>query len=822
MGQTNFEFLLDFEHEADAKAMEKRLRQLSEECRGELAPLMEALLKADQVGDEDISVDGVQREQASVYLLAYGGRSAQPPFDAAAEFHKLGCHRSYLRAYYEEGEQSCYFLGKKRVGVNAFTVALRGDRDKDVIKQLYLPKGRVQVDAKLLEFEWDSSEYGDYCLMRFETAEGDTFYYKGNSEKLLLLTQDEYAPDVTFFATFEVTYLDADLPPVAAAKRPTQITVKRLNACGGGVSVLRGDNKEFANGAIGIVVKQYFEAYRFDCNLYFATLREDSFLGFSFTQLLKHAAKSKIEQFQAFGLNIWAKPRPPAVSLTVEIPEPQVAVDFHGLAAQVQGFKVNFFSCQKSDSYFCADWATSTAYVEIVVKNDMVKLELNRRLKLCADGKSVEAQYNDFTHNPGLASKADWIDLFELARRDAEAGNVASMAVYAYLLDSRRGWESRPDEARQWRDRAGEAGNGAALLQVGLRLVDGRNSSVGEMEEGLDYFCRAGALGCDRAWDEVEQLLKWRAHLLPSITLEQPPEAGLDRTYWLTDNKDWMRSRRASWKALEPMLKPLYKSKDLARHKKYYLTGELPAIDGFYGGKPHVLNMSLLDLLWLHPSEDPELLQHLRGQCFKQLDFRRRYFHDWQSKHSSALIIRPAQYSEDKGRRYDQRPIENASLYYKILNCNYSDYGYYLHGQFIPFRKPNEGIRELLHLGNWFGHDKLLEPNKRLVLLDAETLEWWYRTLPVDLDFSKESNADALPYMFNTLYRLHHFPNRGIDCPLRDDLGTRLRKMLDERPFCDEFKRLWAYVRDTDFTLKNAWDSRYDPREDWKKHRDKY
>ena len=52
----------------------------------------------------------------------------------------------------------------------------------------------MQVEAELIEHEWHETYYGEFCVMKFETREGQEIYYKGNSKKLLLLTQDLHAP----------------------------------------------------------------------------------------------------------------------------------------------------------------------------------------------------------------------------------------------------------------------------------------------------------------------------------------------------------------------------------------------------------------------------------------------------------------------------------------------------------------------------------------------------------------------------------------------------------------------------------------------------
>jgi hypothetical protein len=200
MGETNFEFRFDFARVDDAKLLQKNLKQLTKEHRGDLAAVLQVLLDRNCSEEDEINIENIERKQSSVYLFAYGGRHTEPPFAAAASFHRLGCPSAYLRVFYDEGSEAAYYLGDRRVKLNEFVAATQGDRYAEAEAILYLPKDRVQVEAKLVEFEWQESNYGEYCLMKFVTSDGHEIYYKGKSEKLLLLTQDEYAPEVSFFA----------------------------------------------------------------------------------------------------------------------------------------------------------------------------------------------------------------------------------------------------------------------------------------------------------------------------------------------------------------------------------------------------------------------------------------------------------------------------------------------------------------------------------------------------------------------------------------------------------------------------------------------
>ena len=125
MGQINFEIRLNFDDAESAESVECRLRDLDNDCRGNLAQVLVALLGNTGEIDDEIDIENISRDASSVCIHAYGGRSAQPPFPVAARFHELGCASAYLRAFYDDGDDSAYFIGAKRVDANAFARATR-------------------------------------------------------------------------------------------------------------------------------------------------------------------------------------------------------------------------------------------------------------------------------------------------------------------------------------------------------------------------------------------------------------------------------------------------------------------------------------------------------------------------------------------------------------------------------------------------------------------------------------------------------------------------------------------------------------------------
>ncbi|WP_445358583.1 tetratricopeptide repeat protein [Microbulbifer sp. ANSA005] len=656
--------------------------------------------------------------------------------------------------------------------------------------------------------------------MQFETDDGHTFYYRGKSQNLLLLTQDEYSPHITFTAAFEPGYLDHNAPPVALAKRPTKISVNKLNVRKCGLPLLRGDNHKFAKERVGLAVHKYFNTFDSDCNTYLKSLTGESFLGTGFNKLLRYAANTKVYSFLAFGLYIRIDNEP--VRLEIQIEDPEIKIDTPDLIKHLKSMDVDFLKCGQDGANFCSAWATTKVYIECRVNNRRINLKLARRINVLEDTRSVKEVYKHFEHKHGMASDADWLDLFQRSEKEAKAGSTDAMYVLAFLLDtSIRCWERQPEEAKKWRDKAGEAGDSKALLIAGLRLGNQRNPTPEDVNEAMGYYQRAAAMGEDRAWDEISYLLDRYPEMIESITLDSPIDLEFDRSAWLRNDKEWLRERRASWNTLEPLLKSQYKVKDLAKLKKYYLNGELPVSD--YGDQqPPIFNLSLFDVLWLHPSEDYDELMALRHKVFAHPQFGRRKFHEWQDVFHRRLVMQPMTFQAGHVFYGSSLHILNTAMYFRIINNNYTQHGYHRHGEFIKLRPPADPLRDWMDLAVWFWLPELKEANLAFTLLDPDALEWWYSLMPNNIDFFKRLNADKLPYIFLTFYRMSRFDEREIDCPVRKEFNTRLQGLLNKKPFCEKIDRLWVYVRDTDFTLKDAWVDMYGSVDEWKLHKNKY
>ncbi len=821
MGQINFEIRLNFDDAESAESVECRLRDLDNDCRGNLAQVLVALLGNTGEIDDEIDIENISRDASSVCIHAYGGRSAQPPFPVAARFHELGCASAYLRAFYDDGDDSAYFIGAKRVDANTFARATRPATQAHSAEYLFLPQGKVQVDARLLDFEWrQDMKYRDYCLMKFETADGNEFYYQGRDKKLLKLTEHEYEPTCSFVASFEEFYLDTDSPPVSLAIKPSKVVVTSIDPRRSALQSLRGYNLEFAQGPLVEILRRYFEDCQVDCNTFFRTLAGNSFLGIGFSELLSKTRDVTAESFRAFGLYVRATPTK-RTRLTIECGKTDVKIDFKGLIRHVRDLGVEFLTENRDWGSFTADWVSDEAYLQIRIDKSKLLLEISRLLDVCAGGKSVKEQYQEFMDEPGLASKVDWLKLFELAKSAAESGEVDSMKVYAALLDSGRAWERRPDEAAAWRERAALQGDPGAYLQMGSRL-DPANASTADLEKALDYFRAGGELGNQRCWDEYEKWLKLKADKLKSYAIERRPFPDIDTSHWQVEDKNWMRERGAAWNRIEPMYGQHAVRTELAAMKKYFMTGTLPLEPAAMHDWGFGERFNLLEFLWLHPSRDPSTLRQLRTDYLSHVYSLRRKFHDWQGRlFSSIFVLSPLLHraGEDFPRIY----TDDNLLLFKTIYGDLEQHGYWVHGVFIPFARPRHGYDELSAVGIWFCHDELDDINRGFVYQDETALNWWYDMLPAEKDFFSRSPHDGkLPYIFLSLYRLCHFEERGIECPARENFAKRLIAMLDEKPFIEYIQKMWRFVKQSDITIDGAWDLSLDARDIYDRHKDRF
>jgi len=219
----------NFLEESEAEDRLRQLKTAAEKRDYELSKTINELSPvADYPEDTEIWIEKLERKHKSILIEAYSGR-IEPPLWFAAALAEIGSVKTQIREQWDEGGKTYYFMGKKKVTKKVY----HGDnkplsqKDIEINKTLFLPEGRIAITATLLDFYWDENDYGEFCVMKMVTDQGEHFVYKGSSVLLTDLTLAEYENTCQFFAVFERGTLAGEY--VSFAKRPTKIKLRKVS-----------------------------------------------------------------------------------------------------------------------------------------------------------------------------------------------------------------------------------------------------------------------------------------------------------------------------------------------------------------------------------------------------------------------------------------------------------------------------------------------------------------------------------------------------------------------------------------------------------------
>jgi hypothetical protein len=177
---------------------------------------------------ETINVEDISRKRNVLTIFAYTYSSEEPTWFAKS-LCELGAHKILIRGQWDGYGRNYYFLNGEKVTKKKFD----GDKPKkplsakdiEINKKLFLPEGRVSVEAKLVS-TWLVDDIYESTGMELKTLDGITFYYKGRGQLVNILFDSEKAEFdtsviVEFSAAFERGNHNGEY--VSFAKRPTQI-----------------------------------------------------------------------------------------------------------------------------------------------------------------------------------------------------------------------------------------------------------------------------------------------------------------------------------------------------------------------------------------------------------------------------------------------------------------------------------------------------------------------------------------------------------------------------------------------------------------------
>ncbi len=92
-----------------------------------------------------------------------------------------------------------------------------------------------------------------------------------------------------------------------------------------------------------------------------------------------------------------------------------------------------------------------------------------------------------------------------------------------------------------------------------------------------------------------------------------------DASYWLTKDKAWMEERKAQWPVIEKVVSLNRKKTEVNVIKQYFLRGKMPKWEKYRDWDDVFRPLDLHTFLWLHPSNDPEILK-VAYRCFMEAE----------------------------------------------------------------------------------------------------------------------------------------------------------------------------------------------------------
>ncbi|MBK8973483.1 MAG: hypothetical protein IPM37_19840 [Hahellaceae bacterium] len=287
----------------------------------------------------------------------------------------------------------------------------------------------------------------------------------------------------------------------------------------------------------------------------------------------------------------------------------------------------------------------------------------------------------------------------------------------------------------------------------------------------------------------------------------------IDTSFWKLDDAEWVQAREAYWPTLEVMLKAYKpKKKNISPIKDYYLRGKMPNWNGYKDWEDSSRHLDLFMFLWLHPSWDEGVLTELRDRyitsdliVFEDVQKGFGEFLDSQIdiaaapyRHMSQVIF---PYIQGKGE-----------LLFKVMMGNpeitqYEIQGHPTIGKKGMFELPKEDLTVLCTMGSWLCIANMLPIHNDFLFQYDQPLEWWYQSVhAVDVFAQNERHQKIKPQIEKALWRIHHFDTEKEGDTCRTRFVTKMRKILDERPFIKDIKTMWEKVKAGEVQVEDPWE----------------
>lgn len=295
----------------------------------------------------------------------------------------------------------------------------------------------------------------------------------------------------------------------------------------------------------------------------------------------------------------------------------------------------------------------------------------------------------------------------------------------------------------------------------------------------------------------------------------------IDKSYWLTKNKEWVEARKIEWERIERWVVFYCETKSQVNiAKAYFLRGKTPNWEKWLGdsSKQEKPTLDLRLLLWLHPSEEVEVLKPLFKSFIesplirpvdtsgigsflstelmysittvKSLDEYNFIYMEKKNKVIFDVMFADKDYLIEAAKTISVKPFRG-NLYSKqsplrFIKSGYSHFSFYRLwlSQTIPIKSLSQ--------------DSLFQY--------PDVLEYMYICCQEDAGYFQDIAPVNLIKFHKLFYCVLNVTERHAVDSIYANSAKYLCKMFDEREFAPEFKQMWLDVKSGKIEVENAWE----------------
>ncbi|RHW74804.1 hypothetical protein [Colwellia sp. RSH04] len=290
----------------------------------------------------------------------------------------------------------------------------------------------------------------------------------------------------------------------------------------------------------------------------------------------------------------------------------------------------------------------------------------------------------------------------------------------------------------------------------------------------------------------------------------------IDTSYWLTKDKTWVEQRKAQWPAIEKVVGLNLNKAEVNVTKAYYLRGKMPNWGKYRDWEDLFRPLDLMLFLWLHPSEDPEVLKplyntYMESDLIHPDDVTKGYVLFIENELRNAITTK----KKLKDYSFPYMGKKNITLF-RILFVDIE----YAKAKAASLVSPkshedkigyNIGYLNFTSIWQWLMQDLKLPQAADCLYQYDEVLDWCLTTFN---EKNEQEFLTSLEHKVNqtlyqkALYCIYHFDQEKGEVSCRSRALVKVRQLLDDNDFVPEFKQMWEGIKSGEIEVKNPWKRR--------------